>query len=178
MRVINWLGLIGGFSSILLVVLSFYAPWWRLTIGEDLLVVNISPFNFNFNFLGVSFIIPVILAINLSSIFMLLVGGIIMIAYSLSPSKTYSKQLLCFAYKKPIYSVILFLAGIIIVNLILNLMFNFNIPIQGDSQVNYVVQAVAVIIPVKTSFYWPFWFAIATAVICIAARIYHRITIN
>ncbi|MEM0253781.1 MAG: hypothetical protein QXK78_04390 [Candidatus Bathyarchaeia archaeon] len=176
MRAINWLGLIGGVASIALVVLSPYIPWWRLTVGEDLFVVNTSPFNFNFNFLGSSFTIPVILALNLSSILMLLISGMIMIVYSLNPSKTYSKRLLYFAYKKPMYSVILFLTGIIILTLTLNLMFNFNMPIHGDSQVSIsnVAQATTIILPVKTSFYWPLWFAILTAIICIAARIYHK----
>lgn len=176
MRAINWLGIAGGAAAIILIVVSLYTPWWQLTMGEDFFNVNVSPFNLNFSFLGIPFVIPLILALNLSSLLMLLIGGVIMIIYSLSPSKAYSKKLLCFAYKKPIYSVIFFLVGIIIVIIMLNLMFGVNMPIHGTAQamLSDPSQGASVNILVATSFQWPFWFAIITAGLCVAARLYHK----
>ncbi|MEM2815854.1 MAG: hypothetical protein QXY34_01570 [Candidatus Bathyarchaeia archaeon] len=79
MRAINWLGVAGGAAAIILIAVSLYTPWWQLIMGEDFFNVNVSPFNLNFNFLGIAFAIPLILALNLSSILMLLIGGVIMI---------------------------------------------------------------------------------------------------
>ncbi|MCS7115386.1 MAG: hypothetical protein N0A00_08340 [Candidatus Bathyarchaeota archaeon] len=176
MRVVNWFGIAGGVAAILLIAVSLHTPWWQLVIGEDFLRVNVSPFNLNFSFLGMAFVIPLILALNISSLLMLLIGGIILIIYSLSPYKAYSKRLLCFAYKKPLYSVIFFLAGIIAVTMILNLMFNISMPIYGTAMVRLsdATQGATVNVSVTTSFQWPFWFAIVTAVLCVAARLYHK----
>ncbi|MEM1587270.1 MAG: hypothetical protein QXX99_06155 [Candidatus Bathyarchaeia archaeon] len=176
MRSINWLGIAGGAAAIILIAVSLHTSWWQLTIGEDFLKINISPFNFDFSFLSTSFLIPLILALNLSSLLMLLIGGIILIVYSLNPSKTYSKRLLCFAYKKPLYSVIFFLIGIIAVTLILNLMFSISIPIYGASQVRLsdARLGATINVPVTAGFKWPFWFAIITVALCIAARLYHK----
>ncbi|MCX8177110.1 MAG: hypothetical protein N3F10_02275 [Candidatus Bathyarchaeota archaeon] len=176
MRAINWFGIAGGAAAIILIAVSLYTPWWQLTMGEDFFNVNVSPFNLNFSFLGIAFVIPLILALNLSSLLMLLIGGIIMIIYSFNPSKTYSKKLLCFAYKKPLYAVIFFLVGIIAVTLILNLMFSVNMPIHGTAQARLSdpSQSATIDIAMKTSFQWPFWFAIVTAALCVAARLYHK----
>ncbi|MEM1539141.1 MAG: hypothetical protein QXK33_01845 [Candidatus Bathyarchaeia archaeon] len=176
MRAVNWFGIVGGVAAIVLIVVSFHTPWWQLVIGEDFIKVNVSPFNFNFNFLGVAFAIPLILALNLSSLLMLLIGGMSLIVYSLNPSKGYSKKLLCFAYKKPIYSVVFFLVGIIAVSLILNFMFSINLPIHGTAMARLSTpsQGAAINVPVTTSLQWPFWFAVATAVLCVVARLYHK----
>lgn len=176
MRAINWFGIAGGAAAIILIAVSLCTPWWQLTMGEDFFKVNVSPFNLNFSFLGIAFVIPLILALNLSSLFMLLIGGIIMIIYSLNPSKTYSKRLLCFAYKKPLYAVIFFLVGIIAVTLIINLMFSVNMPIHGTAlaRLSDPSQGANIEISVNTSFQWPFWFAIITAALCVAAGLYHK----
>lgn len=175
MRAVNWFGIAGGAVAIILIATSLQTPWWRLTIGEDFLEVNVSPFNFNFSFLNMTFVIPLILALNLTSLLMMLAGGVILIAYSLSPSKAYSKRLLCFAYKKPLYSVIFLLIGIVISTLILNAMFNVSIPIHGTSKVllSSATQG-AVYTTVTTSFEWPFWLAVVAAALCVVARAYHN----
>ncbi|MEM2093564.1 MAG: hypothetical protein QXE16_04700, partial [Candidatus Bathyarchaeia archaeon] len=84
--------------------------------------------------------------------------------------------LLCFAYKKPLYAVIFFLVGIIAVTLILNLMFSVNMPIHGTAQARLSdpSRGASIEIPVTTSLQWPFWFAIITAALCVAARLYHK----
>jgi hypothetical protein len=47
---VNWFGLAGGVSTIVVIVVSLFYPWWQLTVGEDLLKANASPVNTNFGF--------------------------------------------------------------------------------------------------------------------------------
>lgn len=175
MRVINWFGVAGGAAAILLIVASIYMPWWELKVGE-VLKVNFSPLNTNFSFLGNTFVIPLILAFNISSILLLLLGGITMLIYALNPSKPYSKRLLSFAYKKPLYAVVFFLIGVIAIILILRLMFGMDIPLYGSTHTRLsfnVMQGVTLDILMATTFQWPFWFAFIATGLCIAARLYH-----
>ncbi|MEM0049717.1 MAG: hypothetical protein QW424_07090 [Candidatus Bathyarchaeia archaeon] len=176
MRAINWFGIVGGIVAVILIALSLHTPWWQLIIGDVFLKVNVSPFSHNLSFLEIAFMIPLILALNFSSLLMLLIGGIILILYSLNPSKAYSKRLLCFAYKKPLYAVISFLMGIIALHIILSLVFNINIPINGTALVNISdpTRGAIVRVPITTSLNWPFWLAVITAALCVAARIYHK----
>jgi hypothetical protein len=46
-RVINWVGVAAGVTTLLVVAFSFFVPWWQLTVGENLLNVNASPVNTN-----------------------------------------------------------------------------------------------------------------------------------
>lgn len=176
MRIINWFGVAGGAAAILLIVASIYTPWWELKVGEEILEVNFSPLNTNFSFLGNNFIIPLILAFNISSILLLLLGGITMLIYALNPSKPYSKRLLSFAYKKPIYAVVFFLIGVIAIILILKLIFGMDIPLYGSTRTRLsfnVMQGVTLDILMSTTLQWPFWFALIATGLCIAARLYH-----
>ena len=98
---VNWLGLAGGVTTIVVVIVSLFYPWWQLTVGENLAKANVSPLNTNFNLLGTTFTIPLIWALNVVSLLTLVASGIAMVVYSIIPTKSYSKHLLGFAYKKP-----------------------------------------------------------------------------
>ena len=68
-RKINWFGMAAGIITLIVLVISFYFPWWQLTIGQNLIKVNASPVNTNFGlFGGAQFTIPLIWALNLISI--------------------------------------------------------------------------------------------------------------
>ena len=101
LKKINWFGLVGGILILVVLAVSIYFPWWQLIIGENLLKVNASPVNTNFGLLGTQFTVPIIWALNIGSILTFLTSGIIMLIYSLVPTRSYSKDLLSFAYKKP-----------------------------------------------------------------------------
>src|SRR5665647_1576950 len=115
---INWFGIAGGVLTLVVIVVSLYYPWWQLTIGENLMKVNASPMNTNFGLLGTQFTIPIIWALNIGSILTFLISGIIMLIYSVIPTRSYSKELLDFAYKKPLYSVVFSVVGLLIITLI------------------------------------------------------------
>ena len=65
---INWFGVAGGALTLIVIVVSYYNPWWQLVIGENLMKINASPMNTNFGLLGNQFTIPLISALNIGSI--------------------------------------------------------------------------------------------------------------
>src|SRR5512136_769408 len=101
----NWFGFAGGITTIIVVFVSMLYPWWQLTVGE-LFKTNASPVNANFGLLGTAFTIPILWALNVVSLLMLVSSGIVMLDYSIVPTKTYSKNLLNFSYKEPLFSLV------------------------------------------------------------------------
>ena len=131
-RIINWFGLAAGIITLIVLVISFYLPWWQLTIGQNLMKINASPIYTNFGlFGGDQFTIPLLWALNLITILTFTASGLIMLIYSLYPTKTYSKQLLGYSYKKPLYAVIGFAAGLIVVVGIAGFI-GMNVPLLGS----------------------------------------------
>ncbi len=174
---INWFGLVGGILILVVLVASIFYPWWQLIVGENLLTVNASPVNTNFGVLGTPFTIPLILALNIGSILMFLCSGIVMLIYAVLPTKPYSKDLLGFAYRKPLYAVVVMVASLLIITYSAQAMFGVGIPLAGKSTIflpSFMMGINASIgVLVSTAFQWPFWLAIVAAALCLAARIYH-----
>ena len=174
---INWFGIAGGSLTLIVIAVSLYYPWWQLTIGENLMKVNASPMNTNFGLLGKQFTIPIIWALNIGSILTFLFSGIIMLIYSVIPTKSYSKDLLGFAYKKPLYAVVFSVVGLLIITLIAQAALGIGIPLMGTATVILpaaMTMGVNISVLVSAAFQWPFWLAITAAALCISARIYHR----
>ncbi|MGD0645345.1 MAG: hypothetical protein ABSA75_10610 [Candidatus Bathyarchaeia archaeon] len=178
-RHINWFGLAAGIIILVVLVISFYIPWWQLTIGENLIKVNVSPVNTNFGLFGTQFTIPLIWALNLVSILTLTASGLVMLFYSFMPTKSYSKQLLGFSYKKPLYLLVTFVAGLLVAILVAGLL-GISIPFAGSTTLalpTKFTSGAEISALVSGSFQLPFWLAIAAAALCITARLYHaRIT--
>jgi hypothetical protein len=177
LKKINWFGLVGGILLIVVLAVSIFYPWWQLLVGESLMEVNVSPMNTNFGLLGTSFTIPVIWALNITSVLTFLTSGIIMLIYAVMPMKSYSKDLLGFAYRKPIYAVVFAVIGLLIVTFMVQSIFSVNIPLVGTSTIalpsSLMGGNASVKVLISTAFVWPFWLAIAAAALCLAARIYH-----
>jgi hypothetical protein len=174
---INWFGLTGGISIIILVFVSLFVPWWQLVIGDNLVTTNVSPLNTNFNFIGDSLTIPLIFALNIISLITLSAGGIVMLIYSVKPLKPYSKKLLSFSYRKPLYSVILFVLGLFLITIIVRSLFNFDVPLIGTQSSTLpadLTEGVTMSVSMTAKFQWPFILAIVSAISCIIARFYHK----
>ena len=179
---LNLFGLVGGITILLLIAVSVFVPWWQLTIGSPVIMTaNTSPLNTNFNFLGDSFTIPLIMAFNIAAIISLAAGGVVILIYSINPSKSYSAKLLSFAYRKPLYSVILFVAGLFLVLTLMQSFLGLSVPIVGSTNsklsggiVQGVTQGLTINVLMSAEFVWPFWLAIVAAGLCIAARFYHK----
>ena len=179
---INWFGLAGGGFTLVVVIASLYVPWWQISIGE-LAKANVSPVNTNFVFvLGadkpVSFTVPLLWAVTIVGLLFLLTSGIVMLLYSILPSKSYSKHLLVFAYKKPLFTVIFFIIPLIAVPLILQAILKIAIPLNGTSTIaipaGFLGGGVTVSFLISAGFLWPFYLGIVAAGLCIAARLYHK----
>ncbi len=175
---INWFGLAGGIATSLLIVISLFFPWWQFTVGDGILQANISPLNTNFDFLSENSVtVPLLWALNLVSILSLAASGIIMLIYSVLPSKSYSSKLLDFSYRKPIYAVVFFVISLFSLILIIQSLLGFQIPIMGSATIQLPQSLTAgtiVSTKVTADFLWPFWFAVIAAGLCVIARIYHR----
>src|SRR5208283_740076 len=176
-RSINWFGLSAGIITLIVLVTSFYVPWWQLTIGQNLIKVDASPVNTNFGlFGGAQFTIPLIWALNLISILTFTACGLVMLIYSLNPTKSYSKHLLGFSYKKPLYAVVSFAVGLVVIVIITGFL-GMSIPLMGSATVNlptqFIASGMSISALVSSSFQLPFYLAIAAAALCIAARLFH-----
>jgi hypothetical protein len=178
-RQINHIALVAGILTLVLIAISVFVPWWQLSVGEPAMAtVNVSPVNFNFALFGNILTIPLIYALNIASLLTLAAGGIIMLAYSLYPTKSYSKQLLGFGYKKPLYAVILFAIALLGMYFSVRYLAGMDFPLNGSGTMG-IPKAIAdisvnVSVPVSAYLGWPFYLAIVVAALCIAARIYHR----
>lgn len=174
---INWFGLAGGVTTILVIAVSLFYPWWQLTVGDDLLKVNASPVNTNFGFLGTTFTIPFIWALNIVSILILLASGIAMLVYSIIPRKPYSEHLLGFGYKKPLFTLLFFVIGLLVTTLICQAVLSMNVPLMGSTTSTLPIpfaSGITISVLLSAAFQWSFWLAVVAAGLCIAARLYHR----
>jgi hypothetical protein len=137
--------------------------------------VNASPINTNFGLFGAQFTLPLISALTLVSIFTFSASGIVLLFYSLTPTKSYSNQLLGFSYKKPLFSLITFVSGMFILTSIAEL-FGINVTLFGSTTLNLpsnLLMGANINASVSGSFQLPFWLAIEAAALSIAARLYH-----
>jgi hypothetical protein len=177
-RNLNWFGLAGGTLTIILVIVSLFVPWWQFQVGTPVLFeAKVSPLNTTFGGLGDAFSIPLILALNLASVISLAASGVIMIIYSILPTKPYSMKLLGFSYRKPLYSVVFFVVSLFALSLIINSVLGFSIPLMGSANIQLsqaLPQGAAVRMLVNADFLWPFWLSVAVAALCLVARVYHK----
>jgi len=174
---INWFGLAGGVTTIVLILVSLYNPWWQLTVGEDLVKANVSPLNTNFELLGTTFTIPLIWALNMVSMLSFVASGIVMLVYSLIPTKSYSKHLLGFAYKKPLFTLLFFVVSLFVLTLFVQALFSFNVPLIGSTTSTLptaLTRNITISVLISAGFQWSFWLCAVAAGLCIAARIYHK----
>ena len=174
---INWFGLAGGILIVSVVLISVFVPWWQLIVGDNLVSASASPINTSFSFVGSHFTIPLILALNIASLVSLTAGGIVMLIYSVKPDKEYSKRLLGFAYKKPLYSVLLFVIGLFLITVLVKSFFSFDVPLIGATTTQLpsdMTSGIIVRVLMSAGFQWPFYLAILATGLCIAARFYQN----
>jgi hypothetical protein len=139
--------------------------------------VNVSPVNVNLAVLDSSLTTPLFWALNIACALSLACGGIIMLIYSLKPNKPYSAKLLGFGYKKPLYAVVIFFTALVALSFILPSYVGFAFPLTGSGTLSLpetlMPNGANGSVNVSAAFGWPFYFAIAVAGLCIAARVYH-----
>ena len=100
-----------------------------------------------------------------------------MLIYSVMPSKSFAKPLLDFGYKKPLFTFLFFIIGLVVVAVILQAVLNFNFPLMGSTNNTLpipFVSGVTISVLLSAGFLWSFWLAAVAAGLCIAARLYHK----
>lgn len=178
-RQINYVALVAGILTLVLIAISAFIPWWQFNIGNPVIAqMSLSPVTYNMALFGTILTMPLVYALTLGSMLTLIAGGIVMLIYSVFPDKKYSKQLLGFGYKKPLYAIILFIIALLSVYISAKYLGGMDVPISGTGTIGLPEAigdvGVGVSIAVSSSLNWPFYLAIAVAALCIAARIYHR----
>jgi len=174
---INWFGFAGGVTTIVMLAVSMVYPWWQLTVGDDLMTINASPVNTNFGFVGTAFTIPLIWALNVVALLTLVLSGVAMIIYSFMPNRSFSKPLLDFGYKKPLFTLLFFVIGLLVTTIILQAVLNFNLPLMGSTTNTLPIpfaSGVTITVLLSAGFQWSFWLAAVAAGLCIAGRLYHK----
>lgn len=173
----NWVGLVGGIAVLVLIAVSVFVPWWQLLLGEGLVQANVSPIYTNFDFIGSSFTVPLLLAINISCIILMAVAGTIMLIYSIKPAASYSRTLLKFSFWLPLLGIVLFVLGLAAITLLTKSFYGVDIPLVGSGRIELppaYTQGTNISVLVTAGFQWPFILAIVAAVLCFAARFYHK----
>jgi ABC-type multidrug transport system fused ATPase/permease subunit len=171
---INWPGLGCSITAAILVALSviYAAPWWQVAVGDGVGQAEISPLDYKANLAGASLELPIIWFLNLGSKLTMAACAVAMFIYSVSTQKPFCKQLLGFAYKKPLLILALFIIMLVVSTYIVGTFFGVNIPLMGTTTVSLSFGGTTANIPVSTSLTWVFWLAVLTAVLAIAAKIY------
>jgi len=171
---------------------SLSSPWWKAEIGSGLMTVNADPFCTSFKVLGVSYVIPIISAINVGLAALFVASGMALIIYTIKQEKGYSKHLLSFGWKRPLYVVVGFVAMLALSLYVAPLVVNAIarsvvaptpiVPLTGLSMIrlpNNVLNIPAqVSITVTTTFTHSFFLGVVAAALSIAARAYHRRTLS
>jgi len=175
----NPIALVAGILTLVLISTSIFVPWWSLRVGTPAIAsIEVSPVNLNLALMGNSLIFPLIYALNIASAITLAAGGMIMIIYGLKPNKPYSMKLLGWGYKKPLFAVILFSAGLLAMFFLVPHFSGFTIPLTGSSILSLPQgmgpDGTNISVNVSAGFGWPFYIAIVVAGLCVVTRVYHR----
>ena len=99
-----------------------------------------------------------------------------MLVYSLIPTKPYAKDLLSYAYRKPLYMVILYIVGLLVTMYITQAAIGVGVPLSGSSIITIpasLTMGANISVAISSTFQWPFWLAIVTAGLSLTARIFH-----
>lgn len=173
-REVNWPGLACSISAATIFLLSvlYAAPWWRVTIGDGMGQAEISPLDYKANLAGASIEVPIIWFLNIGSKLTMVSCAVAMFLYSVTTRKSFSRQLLGFAYKKPLLLLGLFAVTLVVSTMYVETFLGVYVPLMGTANVLFSAGGVTASVPVSTSFTWVFWLAVATAVLALVAKIY------
>jgi hypothetical protein len=186
---INWFGLIAG---ILILLIPFLGPWWVGRAGTGAMEIALSPFDVNMSLMGQPIQSSLVGLFLLAAKITFVIAGIFMILASLLPKRWWSKRLFRFGVMKPFWSVIsllvILVVGALIFNYALpgllsgafsgagNAVVQINMPYISGAAVSTIQigTTATVTAPITFSLTGIFWLAVATGILGIIARIYHR----
>ena len=184
----NWFALIASIFMFATVVSSLFSPWWKMQVGSDIVTVNADPFFTSFNILGVSYIVPIIFALNVGTAALFIASGIALIVYTVKPAESYSKYLLSFGWKRPLHVIVGFICILVLSLYAMSIAVNAIAPditaptpiapLVGSSTIRLSSSILnihaEVAITTTTTFTHSFFLGVAAAALSIAARMYHH----
>jgi len=195
LKTINWFALAAGILMLILVALSVFTPWWILQVGtgHGLATVNAGPFYTNFSFLKLNFVIPILFAVNIGIMALFAVSGIMFIIYTFKANRDYSKHLLSYGWKRPLYTFVGFFATLMVILYVAPTIINAAkgtamlpvpiIPLVGTTVMQLPTSlfggsngsgGIEIGVTVITAFSYTFYLGLTAAALGITARIYHR----
>ena len=174
--------LVGVVAGVLMLLLPFLGPWWRASLGE-MVEVQLSPFGYRVSILGelISSRLAdyLLLGVKLSVV----LGGALLLAGSLFPTRWWSGKLVRFGSLKVLWLVVslvcLLAAAAPVFNRVVPLMLGekganirFGIPyLYGSSMVEISSEDMGARIPMELSFTRTFWLALVTAILGVVSKI-------
>jgi len=182
---VNWFGLIAG---IFMIAFGVLAPvWWRITLGGEAVVAELSPFNINMTALGAPMTSTLISFICLGARIAISIAGVLMILGSLFTRQWWSRKLVQFGSLKMLWMVV----GIVVMGVLMGAVvpalasgmaggagaqIQMNIPtLSGGGNLTVQMGEQATLsAPVTMALTGAFFAAIVASALGIAARVYHR----
>ncbi len=178
---INWFGVTAG---ILMLMLPFLGPWWRLRVGDGLAEIATSPFHISGSMMGKAISISSLVSyIVLATKITVLIAGVFMLLASLLPDRWWSRRLFKFGRMKVFWMVIGLVVMLVVAAAIANKVLPGFLPAGVQLSIPYVSGSTNVVVdmgdaqaifPLSMGLGGAFIAAIVTAALCIAARIYNR----
>ena len=176
-RKMNWFGIVAGISML---ILPFLGPWWRITVGTELVDLAVSPFDYNLVMLGEPTSVPLIWYVLLGAKLTLVSAGILTLVGSLLPGRWWSGRLMRFGAMKVMWAVVWFIAPILLLIFVANTFLTgwtkgLTLPyLVGSTTSTVQVAGATVTVPMSAALSNIFFVAICVAALGIAPRIYHR----
>ncbi len=179
---------VGLLTGVLMLILPFQGVWWEAILGNDVLRIAFSPFEYDLSLAGQAITSPLVGYFLLAAKIMIILGGVFMIIGSIGASRWWGKKLIDWGKMRVFWMVILLIIILLIGTLLMNNYFTSIISgfVEGGSTVQldlpYLVgsgqatviaqEGVEISGPLRTGFTSSFWLAIVTAGMGIGAKFY------
>ncbi len=178
MRELNWFGVIAG---PLMILLPFLGAWWEFELGTGAVDLSLSPFTFRLEALGEPVRSALVSYVCLGASLTLVISGIFLLLASLCPRRWWSARLLRFGATKLLWMWVSFLLLLVLLSAAGNFLAarflgqGFGLPyLTGSSTPVLNVGEAVLILPLRMSLRWSFFFALVPMVLGVLSRIYHR----
>lgn len=179
---VNWFGLVAG---VFMLVFGILAPaWWRVTFGGEAVVMEYSPFNVSMTALGASMTSTLVSFVCIGARITISIAGVLAILGSLFTKQWWSRKLIKFGSLKLMWMIITLVviaaigpvvAGYLASQMASGVNLQLSLPtLSGGSTITAQMGPATLSAPITMELTGAFFFAIATAVLGIIARIYHR----
>ncbi|MEA1904521.1 MAG: hypothetical protein U9M97_01390 [Candidatus Hadarchaeota archaeon] len=182
---VNWFGVAAG---VLMLVLPFMGSWWQATVGTEALEFSFSPFNYDASLMDQPLTSHLVGYFMLAAKLVVIIGGVLMLAGSLMPTRWWGKRLVRFGAMKVFWMIVMIIVMLLVGAFFMNKFLpgiisgmaegegevQLNVPyIAGTTTSSIQAENATLTAPVNTSLTVVFWMAVLVAGLGIGARIYH-----